>query len=55
MFRFPSVAALAAHLSSESTQPTPGGNKRKEERDERRKDAAERRRQMRAERGARSV
>jgi len=55
MFRFPSVAALAAHLSSESTQPTSGGNKRKEERDERRKDAAERRRQMRAERGARSV
>ena len=50
MFRFPTVAALAAHLGSDAQAPSESAQKRKEEREDKRKDAAERRRQMRAER-----
>ncbi|HEY6880962.1 MAG TPA: phosphopantetheine-binding protein, partial [Polyangiales bacterium] len=51
MFRFPSIAALAAHLA-ESEQPKGVAEAPNEERGDRRKDAAERRRQLRAERAA---
>jgi hypothetical protein len=50
MFRFPTVATLAAHLGSDAQAPNEISQKRKEEREDKRKDAAERRRQMRAER-----
>ncbi len=47
MFRYPTVEALAAHLSDGQAQAEPAA-KRLEERDARKKDAAERRRQLRA-------
>lgn len=47
MFRYPTVEALAAHLSDGQAQAEPAA-KRMQERDARKKDAAERRRELRA-------
>jgi natural product biosynthesis luciferase-like monooxygenase protein len=52
MFRFPSVSALAAHLS-EAEAVRPAASAEPPRGDDRRKDAAERRRQLRAERAVR--